>query len=547
MSQATSQPMPQPGWRQFTYHRRWSICLLLLALVWTLELFLVQAATLRPPQALGRAFPYYAPAIRLLLDGLFVTAIVSLLPRWLLALLSVAVAALHVTLLAYAAYFHAPLSILVAGSQWREGLEFSGGALAFIQPAALMLLLGALGVKLMLLALAGRNAVSSRVRRGIGLVALLGFAALFVLVAIFDPLDKIVTTRGIARLGIIRGYGGAWLAELLYLDDEELLRTAIAYRRQTSDRISAVEQAVEISGDLVVIQVESLGFEVIDYQLEGTPLTPFLNHLKDRSYFFRVRAYHRNGSADADFAVLMGGQPSPQVLNYNLPTFPYENTLPQALERHGYETTAMVGTAGSFFNQRPAYLKMGFDQATFREQLLEAHRLRPNYFGVRDSDLLPIARQWLDRPGKATRKNFLFIILTTSHWPYDMLLEQEKTIFPGAADEDQNYFNSMRYVDVALGQFIGSLPEGTTVLVYGDHTANVQYGSFASDRENDGSEVTEFVPGILHQVGVDLASQQRTRQLPIATDGSLTQVDLGMFLRHCVEQTPAADEHADGR
>ena len=58
------------------------------------------------------------------------------------------------------------------------------------------------------------------------ILVFLGYAILWSVVAYLDPLQRIQTTRGVGRLGHIRGYLGPWFAEWYYLRGDHLLTDA---------------------------------------------------------------------------------------------------------------------------------------------------------------------------------------------------------------------------------------------------------------------------------------------------------------------------------
>src|SRR4029078_8074515 len=116
-----------------------------------------------------------------------------------------------------------------------------------------------------------------------------------------DPLDRILTTRGIGRLGLIRGYSEVWAAEAYYLGNREILERAIEERQLKLDRLTPVESSFTPGKRLIVVQAESLDFSALGYKVNGEEVTPFLNRLREQSMFYRIQAIHFNGSADADF------------------------------------------------------------------------------------------------------------------------------------------------------------------------------------------------------------------------------------------------------
>src|SRR5690606_34714595 len=126
----------------------------------------------------------------------------------------------------------------------------------------------------------------------------------------------------------------------------------------------------------------------LDLEFEGEPLMPFLAELRKRSRFYKVRAIHENGSADADFAMLTGKAPSPDVIPYRIEGYPYENPLPSLFRRAGYRTEFYHGLYGHFFHRRPIIEKsMGFDSVVFEEELIERYGALPTHWGVKDRDV----------------------------------------------------------------------------------------------------------------------------------------------------------------
>ena len=68
------------------------------------------------------------------------------------------------------------------------------------------------------------------------------------------------------------------------------------------------------------------------------------------------------------------------------------------------------------------------------------------------------------------------------------------------------------------------------MVLYGDHTTSMHTEIFSSDVV-DGKE---YVGCLIYQKGGDLSALQQTRQLPIATDGTLNLLDVMNYLRHSI-------------
>ena len=499
-------------------------CLLAFIAVWTAELFLVQAATLVSPQDNSPRFARWAPRIRLLIDLSFVVAVTALVPRWWLLGISVAAFFVNLGLVSHYQYFLRPLSALNAFHNWREGVRFSGHRFT-LRPATMLLLLGSvLSIKAGLLLAETETSLTGDVNWLVGLAALGMYLALLVVASLLDPLDKILTTRGIGRLGMIRGYFVTWLAEFYYLGRHEVLDSAVRQREIVCDRLTKIETSVPIRRQLVIIQAESLDHNVIGLEANGQEVTPFLNQLRRRSLFYRLAAARYIGSADADFVMLNGVLPSMHLITYNIPNYPYADTLPEFLSRFGFRTVLFHGNTGNFYNRRNAFEKMGFAQIRFEEELIREDHLPAAVWGVEDRDVLDLSERMLqEESGRVCH----FLITLSTHTPYKLLGPADREIFPKPQTMAQDYLNNMRYLDNLLRDYVGAL-KSATVVIYSDHPADP---ATAPDFRPDTEGSREFVPCLIYDTDSDLGEMQRTRDLPLASDGSLTLLDISSFLR----------------
>ncbi len=500
------------------------------AVIWCFELFWIQSITLLNAQSGGPQFDFWAPKIRLALDLCFVTAICSLMRVRVLAVIAIASLLLNAPLAAYTNYSSRPLSMLTILSTWREGLGMAPFLLAWVPLKTGSILIAAFAVKFGLLFSARGLRIPLRVRGSLGAAAVSAYLALFAITLYLDPLSAILTRRGVARLGIIRGYSGPWLAELYYLTDDRLLKYAIERSQLTSDLLSPVEAAIPMHQKLVVIQIESLDYNVLGYRHHGKEVTPFLNQLRDHSLFYRTHCYHYVGSADADFTMLVGGAPAQNVLNYNLSGFPYENTLPQFLGQYGFKTSAFHGNVGSFYNRRHAFDQMGFERVFFREDLEKVGTFELDGLGLRDRDVMTFSSLLLRQ---ATGPTCHFLITLTSHTPYQFLKPHERLFNFNPRDPVERYFNHAHYVDTCLRDYINSLGKGVTVVLYADHASEVGNADFTNSKKAIG----EFIPVMIYDTDRNLARLQQTRDSDVCRDGSLKMLDISSYLRQQIKNS----------
>ena len=138
----------------------------------------------------------------------------------------------------------------------------------------------------------------------------------------------------------------------------------------------------------MIIQAESLDYNVIGYSADGKEVTPFLNRLRSEAMYFRVKVFHYQGSCDSDFTMLEGVAATPAVNGYYMPTYPFEDSLPQILKQHGYHALAFHGNRSSFYNRGAAFFKMGFERSLFQEALEHDFGLPVTNFGICDQEVL---------------------------------------------------------------------------------------------------------------------------------------------------------------
>jgi phosphoglycerol transferase MdoB-like AlkP superfamily enzyme len=520
--------------REFFAHcnrrRLWAVCIGLFVLTWTIELFLVQSHTLVFPNDVGPRYAFWAPKIRLALDLLFISALTLLVRRRWLIFIVIGSFFVYLGLITYFKYFLRPISILTILSNWREGLVVGGFALDMFPRGPALLLLVALVIQLAALIISRNATLPARSAWVVGLLCAAGYLGLFAVTNYLDPLSAILTTRGVGRLGHIRGYLGPWAAEWYYLQNDELLRRAIDNRKIVYDRITPLENEIPIHRRLVIIQAESLDTNILGYKVGGVEVTPFLNALRRQSMFFRVRAIHALGSSDADFAVLNGVRGSPHENTYSIPNYPYQNTTPQLLGRCGYETYSFHGNSGEFYKRRAAYEQMDFTGLRFQEELVGRYDLKADRWGVRDGDVLRVSAQELRSADKPVCH---FVITLTTHTPYRQVDASEFEIFPSPSGTAEYYINNMRYLDNCLRDYVTSLGAGTTVMLYSDHPGE-GFEGFECDmyRERD----MQFIPCFIYDSDQDLSQRQKTRSDPRSTDGTWNLVDVTNYLRAQIER-----------
>ena len=205
--------------------------------LFTLELFVVQAVTLLPPHGQSSLTPWIERGVRLLLDGLFVSALVLALPRVVLLGWLTLAQPFFLGLLIYRGYYNQPLSWLVMTSQGGEGVDVADAAFSLIKLHHVTLLL-TLGALIWLVLRDPQRWPQARVRWGLRMSVAYVLAVLACTFT-FKPMWKVATWETMGSLGAVYGYAPAWFAEAVYVDEGLLVKRALQRGERTTDRFFA--------------------------------------------------------------------------------------------------------------------------------------------------------------------------------------------------------------------------------------------------------------------------------------------------------------------
>lgn len=330
------------------------------------------------------------------------------------------------------------------------------------------------------------------------------FAAVSALTAIclFSvPLD--CSARGAASMAYKEVYDapyardkGAALSPIGYLADD-ISRNIFASKNITDEEKTLVESYFEwnknnyapseytgkfIGKNFLFLQLESFEDFVIGNSIDGQEITPNLNKLLKKSYYFHnVKDRAMNGtSSDCDTMGMLSMVPSKTV-----PTFAFypHNTyvsMPQLFQNQGYNTVYYMGAGGSIWNYNDM-MKHGvkFKGADFDFD----SRNKVNTY-ISDESLLEQALAKMDKKRLLSddKPFYAHITLCNSHTPFIMPkklcgLKLSKSL---AANPMGDYLQAVNYVDGVLGRFLAEAEErgyldNTVVLFTGDHRGVHKY------------------------------------------------------------------------
>ncbi|SES99950.1 lipoteichoic acid synthase [Oceanobacillus limi] len=270
--------------------------------------------------------------------------------------------------------------------------------------------------------------------------------------------------------------------------------------------------------NIIKIHLESFQSFLIDFELHGEEVTPFINslvHDQEKNYTYFDNFFHQTEqgkTADAEFLLANSIYGLPQgsafVTRGNNTYQAFSAILNQELN---YNSSVFHGDYKSFWNRDEIYKQFGID-TYFDASYYDMNEENVINYGLKDKpffeESMPLLES-LDEPFYAHLQTL------THHHPY-LIDEEEATIAPAETGDKSvdRYFQTARYLDEALEQFITDLKESglyedSVIMIYGDHYGISQNHNRAM-KELLGEEITPFknaqlqrVPFIIKVPGVE--------------------------------------------
>jgi len=260
----------------------------------------------------------------------------------------------------YNAFHHVP-SYRVVYQNIAEGIAVAGIAWIYL-PVWFVCLGIACGVSGLVI---GRSA-SSHVRPSILFVGGAMFVMLhFCLMYRVNPSVYLIsnTPNGLTHR---HGY---YLGQLYDMAWSALQRTSAQGKNIVADanqhpvpRFEIVDpSALAAQNSVLLVQIESLDWEIINRNEKGVAVTPFLNELACGATLMKLKANHSRsaGSAGSDFQILTGLRPSKSSNIYSDREFSWGNRLPQSAMQNRFSFEMIHGNDSTFLHRKSAYRAMG--------------------------------------------------------------------------------------------------------------------------------------------------------------------------------------------
>ncbi|AJD92280.1 sulfatase [Jeotgalibacillus malaysiensis] len=239
---------------------------------------------------------------------------------------------------------------------------------------------------------------------------------------------------------------------------------------------------------LIVIQVESLQDFVIDMELNGEEITPFMNDLvKDSLYFDEV--YQQIGSGNtSDAEVLMNMSVYPSGLEPTVNSIDKSDkvpSLPRLLDVYGYHSSTYHADEVTYWNRNNLYPAIGYDEYYDTAYYGEEDVIG---FGPSDGLFFEKTLDVFDDLLETEEKLYANVMTITSHSPFEMPEDRSYLDLPEEFEGTLigNYLQSVKYVDTELEKFVQGLKDrgiwdNSVIAIFGDHSG--VHGELVKDED----------------------------------------------------------------
>ncbi|WP_243386332.1 LTA synthase family protein [Bacillus kexueae] len=265
--------------------------------------------------------------------------------------------------------------------------------------------------------------------------------------------------------------------------------------------------------NVFIISLESFQSFVINNELNGQEITPFLNDFINESYYFE-NFYHQTGqgkTSDSEFLLENSLYPLGRGSVFFTNANNEYHATPEILKEFGYYTAVFHANNRTFWNRDIMYNTLGYDRF-FDITDFEVNEENSVGWGLKDVSFFEQSVELLkDVPQPFYTK----YITLTNHFPFE-LEEEDKFIdeFDSNDGVVNRYFPTVRYTDEAVKVFIEKLKEAglyenSVIIMYGDHYGISENHNTAMAQFLEKEEITPYdtvqlqrVPFIVHIPGI---------------------------------------------
>lgn len=230
--------------------------------------------------------------------------------------------------------------------------------------------------------------------------------------------------------------------------------------------------------NIIKIHLESFHSFLINFELNGEEVTPFINSLVNEqqdefTYFENFFHQTEQGkTADAELIVDNSLYGLPQGSAFVTKGKNTYQSLPAILnQKQGYSSAIFHGDGKSFWNRDEIYKQFGIDYF-FYDAYYDMSEEQVIGYGLKDK---PFFKESMPILESLPQPFYAHLITLTHHHPY-LIDEEDATIEPADTRDGSvdRYFQTARYLDESLEMFFNDLKEAglyedSIIFLYGDH------------------------------------------------------------------------------
>ena len=230
--------------------------------------------------------------------------------------------------------------------------------------------------------------------------------------------------------------------------------------------------------NIIKIHLESFQSFLIDFDLHGEEVTPFINslvHDQTQEFTYFENFFHQTEqgkTADAELIMDTSLYGLPQGAAFVTKGKNTYQALPAILEQEqGYTSAVFHGDSKSFWNRDEIYKQFGVDYF-FDEAFYDMSEEQVIGYGLKDK---PFFKESMPLLESLEQPFYAHMMTLTHHHPY-LIDEEDASIDPAETNDGSvdRYFQTARYMDESLEQFFNDLKEAelyddSIIMIYGDH------------------------------------------------------------------------------
>lgn len=250
--------------------------------------------------------------------------------------------------------------------------------------------------------------------------------------------------------------------------------------------------------NVIVILMESMSSDLLEVKENGQEITPYLNQLKNKSYYFN-NFYSAGTHTNHGVLATLYGLPSMfdrnMMKNVDIPLC---QGLPNELQKQGYRTMFFMTHEAQYDNMNAFLLENGIDEVYAEENY--PREKRRNSFGVADDFLMEYGLNKINEKAKEPQPFFATLLTVSNHPPY--IVPDE---FKDRSKDTQ--YQIVAFADDAIRQFMEGAEKqdwyNNTIFVFlGDH------GKIVGSQTYDMPLSLNHVPLIIYSPSFSDAPQQ---------------------------------------